>query len=686
VSPHLPGRIARALRWGALPFAIALLGAVAAISSANVRQFREDVYWRGHTHDVLEHIERTQTALLGADSMRRAYRLSRDRADLDQMEKRVANAWAELDAVEHLTVDNASQQERVRALRPIVSERVVVLHDGLELPEWYQLDAATRDAQKARQMHGSDLARQVDARIDAMRSEELRLLAERERRALESSDATRATLLYGSALGIALVLGVAVSLLVENRRRLRAQEELAKANSLFTAVLEGTTDVIAVKDTAGRYLLINPAGCRNLGRAPGEIIGRTDLDLLTGGTGESVMASDAGVMKGGKTVTFEQVASVGDHTWTFSSTKGPYRGPAGELLGLVAVSRDVSEKKGMEQRIAEQNVERGAIIERLERQSKELATLGEMATMLQSAQVAGELHALVGYFATRLFDAGGSFAVLEPSRMQLDDVARWGGEVAAPPFDLSECWALRTGRPHASRASGVACAHIPPGSLPRLCVPLVAQGETLGLLQLQGEGPSGADERIIGAFSEPIALALANLGLRETLHAQAIRDPLTNLYNRRYMDETIVRELARVTRAGATLSVVMVDVDHFKRLNDTAGHASGDEVLKRIARHVMSSVRMGDVACRYGGEEFALVMPELSIERATDRAERLRRDIEGMFENGGGLGVAPVTASFGVACFPTHGATGPAILQAADAALYEAKRGGRNRVVVATQT
>jgi diguanylate cyclase (GGDEF)-like protein/PAS domain S-box-containing protein len=683
VEPPLSSRAARALRWAALPFAIVLLIAVAAVSYGQVRQFREDLSWRVHTYEVLQHIERTQTALLGADSMRRSYRLSRDRRDLEQMERRVASASNELDAVVALTRDNASQQERVRALRPAIAERLTVLHDGLELPEWDQLDAATRDEQRARQLHGSDLAKRVGAAIDAMRDEELRLLAEREQRMLRSAEATQTTLLYGSALGIALVSLVAGSLLLENRRRLRAQGELASANNLFNAVLEGTTDVIAVKDTAGRYLLINPAGCRNLGRAPGDVIGRTDRELLTGGTGESVMAADADVLRRGETVTFEQVASVGDRTWTFSSTKGPFRGAAREILGVIAVSRDISDRKRMEEKLAEQNLERGQIIARLERQSNELAILGEMATLLQSAQVPGELHALVGYFTTRLFDAAGSLAVFAPSCAYADDVARWGGESPGPPFSASDCWGLRSGRPHTSRSGGVVCAHVRPESLPRLCVPLVAQGEMLGVLQLQGEALAGADPQLLGAFSEPIALALANLQLREALRAQAIRDPLTNLYNRRYMDETFARELARVGRKGAPLSLVMIDVDHFKRLNDTAGHSAGDAVLKRVALRLMSGVRREDVPCRFGGEEFALVLPELPIERAAERAERLRGEIEGMFPDPDVPGVGPVTASFGVSCFPAHGTTEEGLLRAADAALYQAKRGGRNRVVLA---
>jgi diguanylate cyclase (GGDEF)-like protein/PAS domain S-box-containing protein len=673
----------RMFRRVGFPFALAVLTCVAAVSYLRVRQFRRDVDWRVHTHAVLEHIERAQTALLAADSFRRSYRLSRDHSDLDEMEERVTSGTRELAIVEELTRDNPNQVDRLRALRPLIAERLEVLHDGMDLPTWDQLDAKTRDEQHTRQSHGSELVKRVGAQIDAMRQEELHLLDEREHRSVTSADDTERTLLYGSALGMGLVALLYSSLVLENRKRLRAQEALAEANTMFKAVLEGTTDIIAVKDKEGRYLLINPSGCRSLGRPSEEILGKTDLDLLTGGTGESVMDADAEILRGGETRTFEQVASVGDRTWTFLSTKGIYRSTTGEVLGVIAVSRDISERKRMEERIVQQNVERGDSIDRLQRQSEELTALTEMARLLQSTYVIAEVYDLIGHFAMKLFGLGGSFGITASSRTRVDQVARWGTGQTEGPFQPGDCWALRTGRPHASGTGGTSCRHISADRGKILCVPLVAHGEALGVLHLHGEPPTGAREQLLGAFTEQLSLAIANLQLRETLRSQAIRDPLTSLYNRRYMDETLLRELSRVKRKQAPLSVIMVDIDHFKRLNDTAGHAVGDEVLKRVAQQLTSAVRREDVACRYGGEEFALILPELTIERARERAERLRHEIEGLFVEMGGLRIGPVTASFGVACYPVHGSSGEALLQLADKALYQAKTSGRNRVCVA---
>jgi diguanylate cyclase (GGDEF)-like protein/PAS domain S-box-containing protein len=681
-APEKEGSL-RTIRRVGFPLALAVLATVSVISYETMQQFHSDVEWRGHTHLVLEHIERTQTALLSAESYRRAYRLSHDRRDYDEMEARIAAGAQEMATIESLTQDNPSELARLRALRPVIAERLAVLHDGIDLPSWEQLEAATRDEQRTRQSHGSDLTKQVTSQIDAMRDEELRLLQEREQRAALSSAGTQRTLLYGSVAGMGLVALFYGSLLLENRKRLRIQRALAQSNALFKAVLDGTTDVVAIKDTKGRYLLINPAGCRNLGHPPEGVLGKTDAELLTGGTGESVMKADAEVLRTGETLTLEQVASVGDRTWTFLSMKGPYKSPAGETLGIIAVSRDITERKRMEEQISLQNVERGESIQRLQRQSEDLAGLSEMARLLQSTYVAEEIYELVARFATRLLGPTGGFCVTAASRTRIDQVARWGSEVVAPPFQPADCWALRTGRPHESKAGGPSCRHLAPESGPTLCVPLVAQGETLGVLQLHGELPTGARQELLGAFSEQLSLAIANLQLRETLRSQAIRDPLTNLYNRRYMDETLLRELSRARRKDASLSVIMIDIDHFKRFNDTSGHVAGDEILKRVAQQLMSGVRREDVPCRFGGEEFALILPDMTLDRAAERAESLRHEIEGLSVEIGGARIGPVTASFGVACYPMHGASGDALIQQADGALYQAKAQGRNRVVSA---
>jgi diguanylate cyclase (GGDEF)-like protein len=185
------------------------------------------------------------------------------------------------------------------------------------------------------------------------------------------------------------------------------------------------------------------------------------------------------------------------------------------------------------------------------------------------------------------------------------------------------------------------------------------------------------------AMADTVALALANLKLRTSLLHQSIRDPLTDLFNRRYLEETLEREVRRAERLQRSVAVIMLDIDHFKRFNDTFGHEAGDALLRELGSFLKQEIRGGDFACRYGGEEFVLILPEISLEHARESAERLREKIKELnVQYSGGI-LENITLSLGVALYPEHGTTGKAILQAADKALYEAKHQGRDRVVTA---
>jgi len=182
--------------------------------------------------------------------------------------------------------------------------------------------------------------------------------------------------------------------------------------------------------------------------------------------------------------------------------------------------------------------------------------------------------------------------------------------------------------------------------------------------------------------NEQLSTQLAEIeSLHETLREQAIRDPLTGLYNLRFLTESMKREIAQAIRENNSLSVVFIDIDLFKNFNDTYGHKAGDEVLQALGKMLSMQTRAGDIACRYGGEEFMVIMPSAHTEEAFKRAEQWRRIFEStQIDNKGELLSATISA--GVATFPDHGSTDDDIWRAADHALYEAKSAGRNCVVV----
>jgi diguanylate cyclase (GGDEF)-like protein len=217
--------------------------------------------------------------------------------------------------------------------------------------------------------------------------------------------------------------------------------------------------------------------------------------------------------------------------------------------------------------------------------------------------------------------------------------------------------------------------------------PIVNDHQCLGVLGLGRDNPDyefTIDQIQYGRlFANLTALVLDNAKLREALREQSIRDPLTGLFNRRYMEEALKQHLSRVTRHLHPLGVIMLDIDHFKRINDAYGHGAGDALLRELGRLFKTHVRVEDIACRYGGEEFVLIMPDASLEAAQQRAEYLRQAVKKLQVQHDGQSHEGITVSLGVAAYPEHGRTQDSVLRAADAALYDAKRKGRDRVVVA---
>ena len=272
----------------------------------------------------------------------------------------------------------------------------------------------------------------------------------------------------------------------------------------------------------------------------------------------------------------------------------------------------------------------------------------------------------------------------------MEESARWGVSAKSQSaFEPDDCWALRRGETHLldETEHATPCRHLHDKAVANsLCVPIVAQGTVLGILHFENhrhQSFSLIEMSLAHNLASQIALALASLKLRETLRNLSVRDPLTSLFNRRYMEESLHRELASAKRKGHHLGVVMMDVDHFKRFNDTFGHDAGDVLLREIGSILQLNSRVSDIACRFGGEEFVIIYPEATSEFVLQRTELLRQAIAAMQLKHFGRSLGEITASFGVASYPEHGTTIQELLKAADEALYRAKGEGRNRCLMA---
>jgi len=348
------------------------------------------------------------------------------------------------------------------------------------------------------------------------------------------------------------------------------------------------------------------------------------------------------------------------------------------LLFWLMTSVAVSESRGAE----------------LAKRNRDAALLRTLSENLQSCVSSGESYEVIAKRMPLLLpETAGAVFLLDASRTRNEAVAKWGAPSAGVEdvFSPEDCHAVRRGRLYhvADSASEPNCRHFsgsPPDSY--VCAPLAAQNEVIGVMHLQRSGVPGQrwlckDEELflINGASEYVGLAVANLGLREKLREQATRDKLTGLYNRHYVEEWFGLELLRAQRHDRPIAAIMLDIDHFKRFNDSFGHEAGDLVLRELAGVLRRLARQSDVASRYGGEEFLVLLPECPFDAALRKAEQLREEAAKLKLEHNDRALGSVTVSIGVAAFPDHAQEAKALLRCADEALYDAKAAGRNRVL-----
>ena len=354
--------------------------------------------------------------------------------------------------------------------------------------------------------------------------------------------------------------------------------------------------------------------------------------------------------------------------------------------------RDITARKQTEADVRKANEELVALVAELQRRDREMQLLNRMNDLLQSCTTQAEAYQVMALMASELFAGqNGCLAILQAWDQHLEVAARWGDEVMVESiFSLEDCWALRRGQLHEviDPQVGLLCRHfIHPPQMGYVCLPLTVQGETLGVLCLIGAAARKGERQVSQpqlavTVGEAIKLSLSNLKLREELREQATHDPLTGLFNRRYLEESLSRELYRAQRRKAPLCVAMLDLDHFKRFNDTFGHGAGDTLLREFGRIMLENLRKSDISCRYGGEEFVLILPDSSLADTRQRVEQIRALVRELQIRHGGQLLDTITLSAGVSGSREHGFIGRELLRAADEALYAAKQAGRDRVVV----
>lgn len=330
------------------------------------------------------------------------------------------------------------------------------------------------------------------------------------------------------------------------------------------------------------------------------------------------------------------------------------------------------------------------------KQNREITLRNELGDLLQSCLCIDEVGSIVDHYLPQLFPKSNGAVYLNTStKTAMNAVAVWGvtdHHIIRPEFVHEDCWGLRRGKPHCvddSEATSL-CDHVTlPLPAVSICVPMIARTETIGLLHLEyahlsdldASGDSSEQTELAASVGALLAMAVANLRLSAALLEASIHDKLTGLHNRRYLETALPREIARSSREKRSLAILMLDVDHFKVFNDTHGHEAGDAVLRSLGLVLRESCRLGDTACRFGGEEFTVLLTDSGEAAAREWGNRLRRDLCEMKVRVGSLVLPPVTVSIGLALYPDHGDNKESLLKAADVALYDAKRAGRDQLM-----
>lgn len=357
--------------------------------------------------------------------------------------------------------------------------------------------------------------------------------------------------------------------------------------------------------------------------------------------------------------------------------------------------------KNLEARVAERTSELTGWVGELEQRNQEIETINSMGDMLQACISHDEIYTVTVKTIKTLFpNSTGHLKMFGGTGKELEPTISWNEgikESESQVYELDDCWSLRRGKTYIMNDSDLSqvCRHAEAGdgkTSSYICVPMIAQGEVLGILHVKPRSNKidgrrrDIDEnkrRLAETVAEHASLSLANLTLQHTLHEQSIKDVLTGLYNRRYAEEFFLREQHRATRHGINVGIMLIDVDYFKKVNDNHGHDAGDEVLRQLGALLTHEFREEDTACRYGGEEFLAILAYANQEGCRMRAELVRKRVEQELKIPWHGAVLEITISIGVAFFPDHGDTLQQAVEAADAALYKAKQQGRNCVFTA---
>ncbi|MBD2529197.1 diguanylate cyclase [Nostoc flagelliforme FACHB-838] len=468
----------------------------------------------------------------------------------------------------------------------------------------------------------------------------------------------------------------------------RNTRELQRSQQMQQLFLDQGPFGAYIKDEQSRILYYNQELQSKFLVDAEEWLGKRDSEFLPDPEeGRRVMENDQIVLKTLQPLKLiEEVKIPGnDQPCYWLSFKFPFSDGATGDRRIGGISIDITESIEAQRSLTDLNRQLAEKALELEEKKQELIYLSDMADMLYSCESEDEVYQVVALTCSKLFpNMSGCICIISNSKNYVQMNSSWGEERTTKEiFSQSECWALRRDKLNlfSPRNSGLVCNHlIHPVSGTHLCIPLFGEGEIVGILHIYAlEEISPEEQQIAEIIARTLGFTLNNISIKQRLTYESLRDGMTQLFNQNYMETITEQRLAEADRSGQPVSIIFLDIDNFKSYNSRYGHVTANIVLKGLAKLLLTSIRSFDIACRWGGEEFVILMPNMTLENLRKRVEEIRLDVEKMQLKDGDQILEGITASFGIAV-SEPGITVKDLLNRANQAMLEAKQTGKNRV------
>ncbi|MBV8802005.1 MAG: diguanylate cyclase, partial [Gammaproteobacteria bacterium] len=655
----IPEKIEKLLKQLTFFFFVSAITIIIVIAVASFVQFKKLLRagdWVEHSYQVIIFSQGILANITYIESMQRGYLLfqSQDyRAEYNKTENILKSSLAILP---NMVSDNPTQYRRAIDINFLVQKKLKLIDtiNASNIPNKVHA-VALADLFLESKSTSFQLRRAINQFI-----EEENLLLKSRNETLTNGTKINILLISCGQLISLIFLASAFILLYRSRKEINSKEKQLRG------IINGAKDIIVVVDPKMRLLIFNEA-------FKNEFMTLFNKEVKVGMSFPEALNDVAAEYKEAilnlwkesleAPIPYSKYFEINVNNTVFSyeiNSSKLYDGT--KLLGAVQITRNVTERTKEQEELKKSHIKLQKTMEELKNKNEKITILLEMSDVVLAVSSLSELSVITAKYAMQILDFSNGYTyIMHPSRNLLETDSRWGKpKSVTKQFTPDDCWALRLGKIHQYiKSTDLVCAHATE-DIYYMCVPLRAQNDIFGLLYIElDETFAGKleinDKLMVGAFAEVTALALANVTLRENLRFQSIRDPLTTLYNRRYLEEFFFKMIAQAERNHQPISILMLDLDHFKRINDVHGHEAGDLILKQFSQIMLNNIRPGDIAARYGGEEFIVLLYNTDLEIASNRANLIRSNVASVSVKYGADFLGNITVSIGIASFPRDG-------------------------------